>query len=64
MAIVLKFGTFWLVYCPVCAWQSGPEAGAWQDAETVRGRHVCAPEVLIVQVSPRSMGNQTRAIPS
>jgi len=42
MITVCKFGTFWIVYCPDCAWQHVP--ASWQEAEMLRSRHVCAPE--------------------
>jgi hypothetical protein len=42
MITVCKFGTFWIVYCPVCAWQQ--VSASWQEAETLRADHRCDPE--------------------
>ena len=53
MITVRKFGTFWIVYCAVCAWRSDPTA-SWQEAEEFRGSHACPLEpVLRIDYLPR-----------
>jgi hypothetical protein len=52
MITVSKFGTFWIVYCPECAWRTDP-AASWQEAETFRGSHACPLEpVLRIEYVP------------
>lgn len=46
MVTVVKFGTFWKVICRSCAWQEGPVYD-WKEAEKLRARHACAPEVSL-----------------
>jgi hypothetical protein len=43
MIIVSKHGSFFVVFCPLCAWQSDA-ADSWQEAETLRCTHACPPE--------------------
>ena len=49
MVIVIKFGTFWMAYCPACAWQSGP-VNDWRDAEKLRSGHACEPEAVRIKM--------------
>jgi len=43
MIIVSKHGSFFVVYCPLCAWRSDA-LNSWQEADTWRGAHVCPSE--------------------
>jgi hypothetical protein len=62
MITVSKFGTFWIVYCPECAWRSDP-AVSCQEAETFRGSHACPLEpVLRIEYVPHFMRENSIAV--